>query len=82
MAWSDFVGISTMSADRRRWRETGNALADKDTHGEASKHTMRPSGWIPTWHSLGRKGLALEALGRTTEADAVFSKAKELGLMK
>jgi hypothetical protein len=79
---SDSVGISTMSADRRRWRDTGNAPADKDKHDEASKHTMRPSGWIPTWHSLGRKGFALEALGRTTEADAAFFKAKELGLMK
>jgi len=32
-----------------------------------------------TWH---KKGIALQALGRTSDADAAFAKAKELGYEK
>ena len=41
---------------------------------------MRPSSLDPNiseaWYN---KGIALKALGRTTEAEAAFAKAKELG---
>ena len=36
---------------------------------------MKPMG-AETWY---KKGIALQALGRTSEADAAFAKAKELG---
>jgi Flp pilus assembly protein TadD len=36
---------------------------------------MKPMG-AETWY---KKGIALQALGHTSEADAAFAKAKELG---
>jgi Flp pilus assembly protein TadD len=42
------------------------------------KRRLEPMG-AQTWY---RKGIALQALGRISEADAAFAKAKELGYRK
>jgi superkiller protein 3 len=68
------------------WLSKGEALNKSKRYDEAVKaydkaieqcplDAMKPMG-AETWY---KKGIALQALGHTSEADAAFAKAKELG---
>jgi tetratricopeptide (TPR) repeat protein len=62
------------------WYAKGWVLDNQDKYGEAIKcldEAIRlDPNYASAWHN---KGVALEALGRSSEADAAFAKAKEMG---
>ncbi len=75
----------------KAWHNKGNAVADQGKYDEAIKVyekaiELKPK-YACIWNKKGEalknqgkyKDMALKLLGRTTEADAAFAKAKELG---
>jgi len=62
------------------WAGKGNALYHQGKYDDAIKAydeaIRQDSKFASAWNN---KGVTLKALGRTTEADAAFAKAKELG---
>ena len=77
-AFDNALEISPDYSLALEWK--GDALMDQDKHEDAliayesaiGSDTIFPQFWY-------KKGLALKALGRNSEADAAFAKARELG---
>jgi tetratricopeptide (TPR) repeat protein len=65
------------------WHNKGNAFIQQEKYTEAIDAYNEAIRLDPNLAvAWGNKGLTLEALGRTSEAEAALARAKELGATK